>query len=231
MVKEEVIYRIENAILSLVQSNMISPYEEGENRNENIVKEFATIIPFDEPSQKQLVNQLEQLPTNEEKADFLISLAQDLYEKREEQMGSEIMRLIEQKIFLDIIDYLWMDHLDAIDNLRQGIGLRGYAQRDPLVEYKNEAFRMFEQLMNAIDDAIVHRIYKIQVVQPSTNLHSHTINTNTPQSEISSDSKDAKFSSGNTNQQLNKKNKLGRNDPCWCGSGKKFKKCHYPTLG
>lgn len=230
--KEDVINRIKNAIYGLVNSHIESPYAETENRNENIIKEFATIIPFDEQSQKQLVLQLEQLPTDEEKADFLIRLAQDLYEKREEQMGSEIMRMIEQKIFLDIIDYLWMDHLDAIENLRQGIGLRGYAQRDPLVEYKNEAFRMFEQLMNAIDDAIVHRIYKIQVVQPSTTIHAH-MTTNTPQGEVSGngDSKNSKFSSENTNQTTKNKKKLGRNDPCWCGSGKKFKKCHYPALG
>src|ERR1700691_260163 len=67
---------------------------------------------------------------------------------------------------LAVIDNIWTNHLDAIDNLRGGIGLRGYAQRDPLVEYKNEAFRMFEQLVFAIDDEIVHRIYKIQVQQP-----------------------------------------------------------------
>jgi preprotein translocase subunit SecA len=228
--KEDVINRIKNAIYSLVSSNIDSPYTESENRNENIIKEFATIIPFDEQSQKQLVLQLEQLPTDEEKADFLIGLAQDLYEKREEQMGNEIMRMIEQKIFLDVIDYLWMDHLDAIENLRQGIGLRGYAQRDPLVEYKNEAFRMFEQLMNAIDDAIVHRIYKIQVVQSPTNIHAH-MTTNTPQSEVREDSRNSKFSSENTNQIPQTKKKLGRNDPCWCGSGRKWKKCHYPDPG
>ncbi|GIW61388.1 MAG: protein translocase subunit SecA [Patescibacteria group bacterium] len=228
--KEDVIKRIKNAVYDLVRLNIESPYTENENINENIIKEFATIIPFDDQSQKQLVLQLEQLPTDEEKADFLIGLAQDLYEKREEQMGSEIMRVIEQKIFLDVIDYLWMDHLDAIENLRQGIGLRGYAQRDPLVEYKNEAFRMFEQLINAIDDAIVHRIYKIQVVQPSTSIHAH-MTTNTPQGEISQDNKNSKFSSENTNQTTQNKKKLGRNDPCWCGSGKKFKKCHYPVLG
>ena len=73
------------------------------------------------------------------------------------------MRQVEKFVSQSVIDNLWVDHLDAIENLRQGIGLRGYGQRDPLVEYKNEAFRMFEQLINAIDDEIVHRIYKIQV--------------------------------------------------------------------
>ena len=158
-----------------------------------------------------------------------------------------------------------MAHLDTIDNLRQGIGLRGYAQRDPLVEYKNEAYRMFEQLMFNLDDEIVHRIYKVQVQQnpPPTNpphgapghvhdtqTHTHAdgsvhsgpahpdqaaavpvetvvpkpqkkkMITNTPESEISETAKAPVQASA----------KLSRNDPCWCGSGKKWKKCHYPNL-
>ena len=91
----------------------------------------------------------------------------DLYDKREEQLGAPFMRQIEKFVMLSVVDNLWTNHLDAIDNLRGGIGLRGYAQRDPLVEYKNEAFRMFEQLVFAVDDEIVHRIYKIQVQPPA----------------------------------------------------------------
>ena len=154
-----------------------------------------------------------------------------------------------------------MSHLDAIDNLRGGIGLRGYAQKDPLVEYKNEAFRMFEQLFFAIDDEIVHRIYKIHVDHarpdaadsdqhmnlPKSQQHTH-IHVNTPESEVSNDTKEAsktqtmadrKVTTVKTNISASgdvantvtesSKKKLGRNDPCWCGSGKKWKKCHYPA--
>ncbi len=148
-----------------------------------------------------------------------------------------------------------MNHLDSIDHLRQGIGLRGYAQRDPLVEYKNEAYRMFETLIIGIDDEIVRRIYKVQVQQGAGQAanpphgapgHRHThkhadgtvhedhadagpmpmpaakmprkMMTNTPESEVSQVPQSAAPA----------KTKLSRNDPCWCGSGKKWKKCHFP---
>jgi preprotein translocase subunit SecA len=141
------------------------------------------------------------------------------------------MRQVEKFVLLSVIDNLWMDHLDAVENLRQGIGLRGYGQKDPLVEYKNEAYKMFEQLINAIDDEVVHRIYKIQVQAPPMpqQEHQHIIaqpagaNSN---GEVSSSVQKPK-PAGSTID-INKK-KLGRNDPCWCGSGKKYKRCHYPN--
>jgi preprotein translocase subunit SecA len=130
-----------------------------------------------------------------------------------------------------------MNHLDAMDNLREGIGLQSYAQKDPLVEYKNEGYRMFEQLVWGIDDEVAHRIYKIEVHDHPPVPHEHTqIVTNTPESEVSEDLKkdsgkksedSSPGSAGNTDAHK----KLGRNDPCWCGSGKKWKKCHYPQLG
>jgi preprotein translocase subunit SecA len=149
------------------------------------------------------------------------------------------MRQVERFVELSVIDNLWMDHLDAIDNLRQGIGLRGYGQKDPLVEYKNEAFIMFEKLVNAIDDEIVHRIYKIQVQEPPEvhAQHQHIIaqpaggsaasetSTSTASTGLNSSA-----SSGNLSEVKSRSaGKLGRNDPCWCGSGKKYKKCHYPN--
>ena len=124
---------------------------------------------------------------------------------------------------LSVIDALWMDHLDAVENLRGGIGLRGYGQRDPLVEYKNEAYTMFEQLVNAIDDEIVHRIYRIQV-QHSPQAHQHMREQAAGEAVGISET-----SKGDKKQVASNKRKLGRNDPCWCGSGKKYKRCHYPN--
>jgi preprotein translocase subunit SecA len=234
VLKEEVVERVHKATASLVELAQAQSLEGQGSANETIVSNFSTIIPFDENSQKQLLMQLEQLHTNDEKTEFLSKLSDDLYNKREQQIGENLMRQIEKSILLGIIDNLWMNHLDAIDNLRQGIGLRGYAQRDPLVEYKNEAFRMFEQLMWAIDDEVVHRIYKIQIqpaegepqqVSQQPHVHTHLV-TNTPQGEVSEDNK-KKVSSISTSNDSSK-HKLSRNDPCWCGSGKKWKKCHYP---
>lgn len=221
-----------------------------ESVNEKAVEEFATIIPFDEPSKKQLVTQLQQLQTVEEKSDFLTKIADDLYKEREKQVGETLMRQVDKFVMLSVIDNLWMNHLDAMDNLRSGIGLRGYAQKDPLVEYKNEGFRMFESLMSGIDDEVAHRIYKIQI---QTQQHTHEdgsvhdgpahqtqtpeqivpqlkkprqIITNAPASEVSEGAKKP----NSAKAQGEGKSKLSRNDPCPCGSGKKWKKCHYPDI-
>jgi len=226
--KQEILERLHRTIENLVTVNVASAPEANEDVNQKIISEFSTIIPFDEPSKKQLINQLEQHHSAEEKSAFLTKLADDVYNKREEQLGSQLARQIEKFVMLSVIDNLWMNHLDAMDNLRQGIGLRGYAQRDPLVEYKNEGFRMFEQLMWGIDDEIVHRIFKVQVQQSQPPPHVH-VTTNTPASEVSQGQKQESRSKKQEEGLKNTK-KLSRNDPCWCGSGKKWKKCHYPQL-
>jgi len=119
-------------------------------------------------------------------------------------------------VLLNSYDELWMNHLDAIDNLRDGIGLRGYAQRDPLVEYKQESFAMFESLLARIDSLVAHRIFRVQAVPQ----------TATPRQNLTE--KSAKVE-GKKQIVSPIKDKLGRNDPCWCGSGKKWKNCHYPA--
>lgn len=248
--KESMREKIHNAISDMVELSVANQPLSTNTLNEEISNSFNTIIPFDDASKEQLTKQLEQHHDADGKIEFLSKIADDLYNKREEQIGLQIARQVEKFIMLSVIDNLWTNHLDAIDNLRGGIGLRGYAQRDPLVEYKNEAFRMFEQLIFAIDDEIVHRVYKVQVQQPATSsmqatqTHTHAdgsihsgpshpeapvpvakekkMVTNTPQSEVSENPK--AVSASNIK-------KLGRNDPCWCGSGKKWKKCHFPLTG
>lgn len=231
--------KISSSVATLVMMQEEAPGIE--STNEKIIEVFSTIIPFDDHSKKHLVQQLEQYHTHQEKIDFLNAVAMDVYKKREEQLGQPLSRQIERFVQLSVIDTYWMDHLDAIENLRQGIGLRGYGQRDPLVEYKNEAYRMFEQLVGAIDDETVHRIYKVQVQQgPQPHVHPQE---NTPATEVSSDKGKAlsvkrkdetkRENVDNLNASsvlLNDNKKMGRNDPCWCGSGKKWKKCHYPQL-
>ena len=246
--------------------------DKGEIEHEKIITEFASIVPFDEPSQKQLLTQLQQLHSQSEIAEFLHSLLNDLYAQREKQFTPELMRQLERWITLTTIDNLWMDHLDAIDDLREGIGLRGYAQQDPLVEYKNEAFGMFERLIAQIDYDISHQIFKAQVQlgappQPQIPLTQANPVRSLPKgndplsilkqaaggaSELTSKTqanpndllsslikKDSKLVQAANSQiqqraqggsTVTHKQKLGRNDPCWCGSGKKFKKCHWPTL-
>ena len=243
--KEETLEKIENAISTLVEMKTQEVLENGESSDEAIVEDFSTILPFDDASKKQIASQMMQFSGTPGKTEFLVKLAKDIYTKREEELGGDLARQIERFVTLSVIDNLWVDHLDAVENLRQGIGLRGYGQRDPLVEYKNEAFRMFEQLIAAVDDEIVHRIYKIQVQIPQTPVREHvhleaagdtsvseelrTREVSNKQQETSN--KQSKISKPNNEELItNKPKKLGRNDPCPCGSGKKWKKCHYPTI-
>ncbi len=223
-------------------SNVVAMYtseKEGQVEREKIVTEFASIIPFDPASQEQIGKQIAQMHTVADISDFLSSVARDMYETREKQITPDVMRQIERWVSLQVIDSYWMDHLDAIDDLREGIGLRGYGQRDPLVEYKNEAFTMFERLIAGIDSEIVHRIYKIQVATApqGENPTNTPINSNPPNTKLESPiAKAAKKMHTNASQQVVAQpvihtKQLGRNDPCWCGSGKKWKKCHYPQEG
>jgi preprotein translocase subunit SecA len=227
--KQEILEKIHSSIAAIV-AMYDQNYADG-SPVEQIAQKFATIIPFDEISQKQITTQLEQIHTIEERITFLSGLADDVYKQREKQMGEELMRQVEKFVLLSVIDNLWMDHLDIIENLRQGINLRGYGQKDPLVEYKNEAFKMFEQLINAIDDEVVHRIYKIQVQEPPEvhAKHQHVITRpagSSSNGEVSQGVQKPKSPSAKSDVD---KKKLGRNEPCWCGSGKKYKKCHYPN--
>lgn len=226
--KQEIIEKIQNYISAIV-AMYSEDFTEG-SPIAQISEKFATVIPFDANSLTQIAAQLEQIKTSEEKISFLNNIALNIYEEREKQMGQELSKQIEKYVMLSVIDNLWVDHLDAIDNLRQGIGLRGYGQKDPLVEYKNEAFRMFEQLINGIDDEIIHRIYKIQVQEPpeAHAQHQH-VHTQAAGGALGSDEVSSSAAKPVINPLKVDKKKLGRNDSCWCGSGKKYKKCHYPN--
>ncbi len=233
--------------ISAEVSMIVSAYATENNTafdREKIVTEFSSIIPFDENSQKQLVAQIDQLHSSSEIAEFLQKVSTDMYENREKQMTEEVASQIERWVSLNVIDNLWMDHLDGIDDLREGIGLRGYGQRDPLVEYKNEAFSMFERLMATIDSEIVHRIYKVQVqMTPQTQVAGdrkqetgsmNQLKSELPKMEttITQAAKKMRTNSETSapKPKVNAQKELGRNDLCPCGSGKKWKRCHYPEV-
>lgn len=138
------------------------------------------------------------------------------YSTKEEEMGQEMMRYLEKMIVLQVVDSQWKDHLLAMDHLKEGIGLRGYGQRDPLVEYKREAFDMFSDMSGRISTEIVSRLFKIQIQsnqEAAVRSQERRINLNYNRGE-----------SGPT-QPITKGKKTGRNEPCPCGSGKKYKKC------
>ncbi|MFH1244257.1 MAG: preprotein translocase subunit SecA [bacterium] len=185
-----------------------------------IVKEFITIIPFDDASQAHLVKELGKTKDPATIVSALKGIAKDTYESREKAIGETIIREIEKYVYLTTLDEKWMDHLDNMESLRDGIGLRGYAQRDPLVEYQQEAYGMFERLVGAIESSVVKKIYRLNPVQQPTQpapviLRKDEVRGGTVQPKI------VKAES----QSSDKKESIGRNDPCPCGSGKKWKKC------
>lgn len=148
---------------------------------------------------------------------FLHKVAVDYYNAREENNTAPIMRELENLVMLKVVDSHWMEHLDAMDTLREGIGLRAYGQRDPLVEYKFEAYEMFEAMKEAIVDDVVRYMYRVNVVtQPVVEDHLSEASTNNPNVDGSTETPKEPVRNDST---------VGRNDPCPCGSGKKYKNC------
>ena len=148
---------------------------------------------------------------------FLHKVAVDYYNAREENNTAPIMRELENLVMLKVVDSHWMEHLDAMDALREGIGLRAYGQRDPLVEYKFEAYEMFEAMKEAIVDDVVRYMYRVNVVtQPVVEDHLSEASTNNPNVDGSTETPKEPVRNDST---------VGRNNPCPCGSGKKYKNC------
>ena len=149
--------------------------------------------------------------SREEIREDLIDAARENYDRRELMFGAESMRELEKVVMLRVVDGKWMDHLDAMDMLRQGIGLRAYGQKDPLIEYKIEAFDMFGQMIEHIQEDIVRYIYRVNIVtQAEDRLAKATVSHG--------DDTGPKEPTRN-------KTDVGRNETCPCGSGKKYKKC------
>ncbi len=161
--------------------------------------------------------------TRPEFAEALWSRAEGIYQSKEEAIGGDFMRKLERYILLQVVDVQWKDHLLALDHLKEGIGLRGYGQKDPLVEYKKESFDLFNDLLTRIEEETVRLIWLVQ--GPQVERHEEKIQKRRQESHALS------YSGGDGGgapavKTVVKKAKVGRNDPCPCGSGKKYKFCH-----
>ena len=149
--------------------------------------------------------------SREEVREDLLEAANENYDRRETMFGPENMRELEKVVMLKVVDAKWMDHLDAMDMLRQGIGLRAYGQKDPLIEYKIEAFDMFGQMIEHIQEDIVRYIYRVNIV---TQAEDRLAQATTSHGDEAA-----------PNEPVRAKDTVGRNELCPCGSGKKYKKC------
>ena len=149
--------------------------------------------------------------------DLLQERASDIYARKEAELGEPLMRELERVMMLRVVDEYWMDNIDAMQELRQGIGLRAYGQNDPVVAYKQEGYEMFESMIAAIQAETIRRIFLARVQVGATTVKRERVAKVTGESA---------GSDGTVKKQPVKKGqKVGRNDPCPCGSGKKYKKC------
>jgi preprotein translocase subunit SecA len=170
-----------------------------------------------------------------ELAERVAAAAEALYRERERQLGPEIFHRLERWILLGLrweggefrgIDQLWKDHLLSMDHLKEGIGLRGYGQRDPLVEYKKEAFDMFQAMMDHLRDAVLEQIFKVRMLrEEAAPVHVAAAGAQWQENRGDGGPVEARSPVARPAPRTPSGEKVGRNDPCPCGSGKKYKKC------
>ena len=213
---------------------------------EDITKKYlnpdASVDDWDVENYKIQIHTIYALDVEAEKIDFKESTEDEIenlgwskvikrYEEKEKQIGVEAMRTYERIIMLNIIDAQWKDHLLSLDHVKQGIGLVGYGQKDPLVEYKKQSFDLFQEMLDRIDTSTIRSLFNLQVVseEPPETLRqrrlprrSTTLTFTGPNQGAAAAGEEA----GKTKTVVRDQPKVGRNEPCPCGSGKKYKKCH-----
>ncbi len=165
----------------------------------------------------------------EDLEDILGEIVEKTYELKEQEVGPALMRDVERHIALDLINRKWIDHLDGMDYLREGIGLRGYAQRDPIVEYKKEAYDLFQEMLTSIQDEMVRIVYRVQTQEPPKRRRMTYDNVvelaGAEVPDMGENPNASPMARPHAAPKDKAAQKVGRNDPCPCGSGKKFKKC------
>lgn len=202
--KEDYFEMLQNVAANLVSLNTNA--ETNEITLDSLAKELLNLTGQQVVLDRKLVSR----PISEV-TEGIYGMLTEAYDDKEKRTTPEMMRILERALYLRTIDMLWIDHLDAMDHLRDGIGLRGYGQKDPLVEYKNESYRMFKILLGAIENELTSLVYKVEI----------TANAAPPVKQTAI----AKEASHRDTSSKGSSHTVGRNDPCPCGSGKKYKKC------
>lgn len=236
-VKDEVLDVLTREIGKVMETSYDS--NSGKFDSEKAVISLLEITPLDEKSKRGLREHLDNASSDSSKLSVLRKVVDNVYEQREKQIGSELMREIEKFSYLGAIDHHWIEHIDYISDLRDNVRLRGYAQKDPKVEYKNEAFSAFEGLMDKVESELARRLFRTQVIRNQQELPFKTLKTNVDISDATGLSGDAEVASeiGQSAFTASKQAKsntsvVGRNDPCPCGAINpstgnvyKYKKC------
>jgi len=189
------------------------------------------------------VSDFDKIENSDTLTENVSNVLHDEYKRKERAIGDiDVMRKIEKQISLRVVDMLWMEHINQMTQLREAVSLRGYGQRDPLMEYKQEAYQLFSRLLSSIQHNIINTLFKLQIqptdhinVAPTQRIQTNEAdieaNVSQPRMQVDSTTTSASPSQRAVVRKLESNNKpsfpeTGRNDPCPCGSGKKYKKCH-----
>ncbi len=216
-VKEAALAMVEDTIAGVVE-NFINPQLHPEDWDlPGLKAALVDYIPAFETFDFETLRDLSAEAAQEKVLEFALKA----YEEREAELGAEVMRAVERFVILSIVDSAWKEHLHNLDVLRQGIGLRSYAQKDPFQEYKFEATRLFNEMIGFIKSESTKFLFRLQV---ETEPPKPQVYVPVPKKPAPA----AKAQGGEEKKRkpIKKEKKLGPNDPCWCGSGKKYKHCH-----
>ena len=231
--KSNILDMVHEEITEVVELHAPEHYEE-QRDPETLLAEVGAIVKLPSSFNVPTFEELGQ----EEILEKLLTHADEAYESREQEIGSEKMRTLERLLMLRTIDSLWVEHLTAVDEMRQGIGLRAYGQSDPLVAYKREAHDMWGQLLANIRRQITRSIYHVELGQPGQPGRAAPTRRLAPAAAATGSGERVAAAAGVAAGQAGaagaatqpvaagKARKIGRNQPCPCGSGKKYKKCH-----
>ena len=213
--RKDVLFRddLKTNVISMIEDvidNSVYRFSEGKEKTSEwdldglLIYAGQTYLPHGGIKKEELANMSE-----EEIRRRFREMAVAAYEKNEEQVGSEIMRFLEKQVVLRSVDKFWMAHIDNMDELRQGVNLRAYGQKNPLTEYKFESYDIFQVMVEDIKEEVARLIYRVKVVEPQERIRNIKDNR----------------SDEDGGKTVKNSEKIGRNDPCPCGSGKKYKQC------
>jgi len=228
---------LEDEVRDMVSAATSSEFHSEWNRD-GLKTQLAIMVPSLTPADLAVIDDARD-PAPLEMA--LIDLVDEHYGRKQREVGDEGLPVLERLVLLRVIDSLWIEHLTAVDDMRRGIGLRAYSQREPLNEFKIEAYRMFDELKSTIRHDVTHTIFRVTVVQPPAQpvrrmQESRPDVTGGGSDGVTSGGTSTSSGAGGATVTAAgaagavaagaRGTKIGRNDPCWCGSGKKYKRCH-----
>jgi preprotein translocase subunit SecA len=211
-IQDRVWEMVEGEIEKIVDAN-IGDGRDLERYDDKILEAYTGLVPMTTVTLEEIAA-LEK----DDLIDLLIADAEQGYEQVETRFTPEVMRKVERHVMLTIIDKLWVEHLTAMDELREGVGLQAYAQKDPLVVYKTQGYEYFQQLLANIQHDVVHTIFRVQPVVAQQPVRTR-VTDESDKSQVAEDG-------GGNGASPRKSRKIGVNEPCPCGSGKKYKHCH-----